>query len=122
MLRFIVSLAALLLATPLMADGDELTPVPASAVLGHSYRGDGGPSQIHFINVRGTSVNLFWVGFDGQRRFYATIASGEEWFQPTYVTHRWIVTSTTDDSLVAAFISTRSAIRDQGTTQIALIR
>jgi len=115
-------LAALLLAAPGLAESDELTAVPAGSVDGHPYRGDGAPSEIHFINARAGPVNLLWIDFTGARRYYGTIRAGEEWFQPTFVSHRWLVTAGGSGVPVAAFISTRSTIHDDGSIPIALIR
>jgi hypothetical protein len=105
-----------------LAESDELAPVPVNAVIGHPYPGDGAPSEIRFINVRLTPVSLVWIGGDGAEHFYATIQPGQEWVQPTFVTHRWLVKDNRDGAPIEAFISTRSAARDAGTAQIALIR
>jgi hypothetical protein len=52
----------LLCSTPAFADGDELSPVPVAAVIGHPYAGDRAPSQIRFINVRTRAVSVIWIG------------------------------------------------------------
>ena len=122
MIRYLIPLALLLSAAPAHADSDELAPVPASAVIGRAYRGDGAPSQIRFINVRSAPVSLVWIGGDGKEHFYGVIETGQEWIQPTFVTHRWLVKEGRDGTPIEAFISTRSALRDDGTSQIALIR
>jgi hypothetical protein len=117
-----VALALLMISGPASADGDEISPVPAAALIGHGYSGDGAPSQIHFINVRSRPVSIMWIAFDGSERFYLALQPGDEVMQPTYVGHRWLVKDQQDGTALEAFISTRSAIRDRGTAQIAIIR
>jgi hypothetical protein len=118
-----VALVLLLLSSaPALAEGDEISPVPVPAVVGHSYWGDRAPSQIRFINVRMRPVSIAWIAFDGTERPYSTLQPGQELVQPTYVAHRWLVKDLQDGTPIEAFISTRSAVRDQGTAQIALIR
>jgi len=118
-----VALAALLLTSgPALAEGDELSPVPAPVLIGHTYNGDHAPSQIRFINVRTRPVSVVWIGFDGVERLYASLNPGDEIVQPTYVAHRWLIRDKGDGQPLEAFISTRSAQRDRGTAQIALIR
>jgi hypothetical protein len=117
------ALAILLLSSsPALADGDEISPVPVPVVIGHPYLGDRAPSQIHFINVRTRSVSIVWIGFDGVERLYASLDPGDEIMQPTFVGHRWLIKDKESGEPLEAFISTRSAIRDRGTAQIALIR
>ena len=109
-------------AAPAVAAGDEIDPVPARAVIGHAYFGENTPSQIRFINVRNRPVRIVWVAFDGRERDYAALAEGQEAVQPTFVAHRWLIRDSGDGTPLKAFISTRSAARDNGTPQIALIR
>lgn len=112
----------LLLPTPAHADGDEIDPVPAQAVIGHPYLGENTPSHIRFIDVRNRPVRIMWIAFDGSEQLYAVLSEGEEIIQPTFVAHRWLVKDAGDGTPLEAFISTRSAARSNGTPQIALIR
>ena len=113
-----------LFALPAMthAADDELTPVPAQILRGQAYSGDAAPSQIRFVNARGRPISIVWIGFDGQEQTYSTIMPGQEIVQPTFVAHRWIVKDALDGTPLEAFISTRSAARDNGATQIAIVR
>ena len=122
MVRHLFLAALLGLSAPALAAGDELEPVPAQSVLGRPYFGDAAPSKIRFINVRSRPVRLMWIGFDGSRKPYALIEPGQEIVQPTYVANRWLVEDAGDGQPLEAFISTRSAARDNGAAQIALIR
>jgi len=118
-----VSLPLLLLSSaPAFADCDEIEPVPAQAVIGHSYFGENTPSEIRFIDVRNRPVRVMWVAFDGSERQYAELSEGQEIVQPTFVAHRWLVRDAIDGTPLRAFISTRAAARSNGTPQIALIR
>lgn len=112
----------LLVATPAFAESDEISPVPADVLIGRAYFGENTPSQIRFINVRKRPVRLVWITFEGRERNYAEIAVGQEMIQPTFVAHRWLVRDAGDGTPLQAFISTRSAARDNGTPQIAVIR
>jgi hypothetical protein len=112
----------LLLPTSAHADGDEIDPVPAQAVIGHAYLGENTPSQIRFIDVRNRPVRIMWIAFDGSEQLYAELGEGQEIIQPTFVAHRWLVRDAGDGTPLEAFISTRSAARSNGTPQIALIR
>jgi hypothetical protein len=118
-----VALAILLLSSsPAFAESDELSPVPVPAVAGRPYFGDPAPSQIRFINVRARAVKIVWIAFDGSEKPYASLQSGEEMIQPTFVAHRWLIKDEQDGTPVEAFISTRSDWHDDGVAQIALIR
>jgi len=112
----------LLLATPALAESDEIGPVPAQALIGHAYFGENTPSHIRFINVRNRPVRVVWIGFDGTEKPYAELAEGQEIIQPTFVAHRWLVRDAGDGTPLTGFISTRSAAHSEGTPQIALIR
>jgi hypothetical protein len=124
MLMFRVTIAAafLTISSPASACGDELAPISPEALIGKAYEGASAASEIRFINVRARPVRLMWITFEGARRFYATIATGAELVQPTYVAHRWLVEDAANGQPLQAFISTRSAARDEGTAQIAIIR
>jgi hypothetical protein len=120
--RLSLILPFIFMGSPALAEADEIGPVPAQAVIGHSYFGENTPSQIRFINVRNRPVRILWVGFDGNERPYAELSEGQEIVQPTFVAHRWLVRDAADETPLMAFISTRSAARSNGTPQIALIR
>ncbi len=122
-LSVLLSLAiSLLVTSPAAAGCDEMSPVPAQALIGHAYSGENTPSQMRFINVRNRPVRINWVAFDGSDRTYARLAEGQEIVQPTFVAHRWLVRDDGDGTPLQGFISTRSAARSNGTPQIALIR
>lgn len=61
------------------------------------------PSQaaatIRFDNGRVSPVRLYWLDFGGNRVFYQIIPPGQAVYQPTYESHRWIVTTEADECL-----------------------
>jgi hypothetical protein len=122
MFRAILLAVSLAQAAPVLAESDAISPVPAQAVIGHHYLGENTPSQIRFINVRSRPVRVCWISFEGGERPYAVLTEGQEIIQPTFVAHRWLIRDDGDGTPLQAFISTRSAARDNGTPQIALIR
>lgn len=122
MFRSLCAVVLAILPFPALADFDEINSVPAQAFIGKTYVGEYTPSRIRFINVRDRPVKIVWVAFDGSERIYATLAEGQEMVQPTYVAHRWVIKDADDGTPLEGFISTRSAFRDNGTAQIALIR
>ena len=48
-------------------------------------------------NNRADAVQLWWVNYDGNPVYYATISSGRTLRQLTYGTHPWVITSTSGD-------------------------
>jgi hypothetical protein len=91
-------------------------------MIGRSYSGDLAASKIRFINARARPVAIAWLSFDGKQRQYAVVQSGDELVQPTFVGHRWLVKDHWDGTPLEAFVSTRSAARDDGATQVAIVR
>jgi von Hippel-Lindau disease tumor suppressor protein len=61
------------------------------------------PSQvaatIRFDNGRVAPVRVYWIDFAGNRVFYQTIPPGQAVYQPTFESHRWIVTTEADECL-----------------------
>lgn len=45
-----------------------------------------------FKNYRGSRVRIYWIDFEGSRKLYAYIESGQSVVQPTFLTHPWVVT------------------------------
>ncbi len=48
------------------------------------------PSQIAFQNESGVPVDIYWLDYEGDRVHYATLADGEGYVQPTWLTHPWV--------------------------------
>ena len=49
------------------------------------------PVQLSVTNNRNYPVKLIWIDFDGSRKLYDTIASGDTILQPTYDNHLWVI-------------------------------
>jgi hypothetical protein len=54
--------------------------------------GSGGPVTFQVTNARPDALRLYWIDYEGRRRWYATIDSGSTFRQPTYAGHPWVVT------------------------------
>lgn len=118
----LVSMMVLGAAAPALASGDELDPVPVMPLMSRPYVGQGEPALIRFINVRPEPVRVHWIDLSGSPRPYRVLGPGEEYVQPTYVTHRWMAAGIEGDLPLQAFIATRATVSGGGTAQIALIR
>jgi len=55
-------------------------------------RSEGGESTITFINELKKEVFINWIFYDGESRFYKKLKPGEQFKQPTYPGHYWLVT------------------------------
>lgn len=62
---------------------------PTDAVPTMCSLNDAASAQITFINNCTVSVKQEWVDYACAEMEYATIAPGQSWVQPTYVTHPW---------------------------------
>lgn len=45
---------------------------------------------IHFANSTGRPLEIYWLDFKGRRQFYRELQTGQDYRQPTYLTHPWI--------------------------------
>lgn len=51
------------------------------------------PMTLTFVNTSGMYRSLDWIDFQGQRKSYGGIQSGETKVQPTFETHVWILST-----------------------------
>jgi hypothetical protein len=56
----------------------------------HSKSGET-QTSIAFSNERNRPIRVFWIDYNGARKFYAQIASGGSKSFATYATHPWVV-------------------------------
>lgn len=56
-------------------------------------------SSITFDNQSGTTVRIFWLDFGGNRVLYNTLAAGQSYVQPTWLTHPWVAVDDSDQCL-----------------------
>jgi hypothetical protein len=64
--------------------------------------GNGGATQVAFVNASGDVVTVSWLDPDGNRVTYKTLRPGESYTQPTYVGHPWVVAAA-DGRALAVF-------------------
>lgn len=55
-------------------------------------------AEIRFVNRSGQTVEVYWLDFDGKRKYYQTLKDGEFYDQPTFLTHPWLVTDENGDA------------------------
>jgi surface antigen len=56
-------------------------------------------SAIEFVNNRFESVKIYWLDYQGQRRFWGTLNARRAYVQGAYLTHPWVVTDLLDRCL-----------------------
>jgi von Hippel-Lindau disease tumor supressor len=55
-------------------------------------------TKITFANKSGKTIKVFWLDFDGKRKFYQTLEDDESYDQDTYLTHPWVITDEDDNA------------------------
>lgn len=61
-------------------------------------------SSVDFLNTTSDPVNLYWLNYQGDRVFYATVAGGATFSQQSYSSHPWLVTNDQNQCL-AIFVA-----------------
>jgi len=88
-------------------------------------RSGGNETSITFINHTKGDVQVYWIDFEGERRYYARVRAGRQHRQHTYARHVWLVTDEGGKTL-AVFVATEEAgdavIDDTGTREAAVGR
>ena len=56
-------------------------------------------TAITFINKTLRPIRIYWLDYEGSRKFYAAVEAGESHFQKTYLTHPWIASSENGECL-----------------------
>ena len=82
-------LAAGLLAAVVVPAGSAIVNPNCHVAQARSIEGTT-PSQIDFVNASGTTVDIYWLDYEGDRVHYATLAPGGNLAQPTWLTHPWV--------------------------------
>ena len=52
-------------------------------------------TEVIFFNQSPAPIRTYWLDHQGNRQFGSEIRPGDSYVQQTYVTHPWVVTSTT---------------------------
>jgi von Hippel-Lindau disease tumor supressor len=94
----IVSTFATFIAVPVLAQRRH----PTEAAGMRSINGDFSTS-VKFINNSLITVKVYWLDYDGNRKFYKSLQAGEQYIQQTYLTHPWLITDTRNNSLYLFF-------------------
>lgn len=53
----------------------------------------GVPTEITFVNGMPDAISVFWIDYEGQAQYYATLSPGELLVQSTFLMHPWLVIS-----------------------------
>lgn len=57
-------------------------------------------TTVSVANHSSKPVVVYWIDYQGQRKYYKALAPNEAYDQPTYVTHPWVLTDITDHCLL----------------------
>jgi von Hippel-Lindau disease tumor supressor len=60
-------------------------------------------TSVMFVNRRPSKVKIYWLDYNGQRKFYKSLNAGEGYPQQTYLTHPWLITDIEGNSLAVFF-------------------
>lgn len=53
------------------------------------------PTAVRFVNASTTTTfQVFWLDYNGNRVFYATLGPGQSYVQQTFLTHPWVIADT----------------------------
>ncbi|BCY08370.1 hypothetical protein [Actinoplanes sp. L3-i22] len=83
----------------------ELPPLPPSAEATAADATDGAATSVAFVNTTAGPVSVWWLDYDHKRVHYQDLQPGQEYLQPTYTGHVWVVT-TADGTATALFEAT----------------
>ncbi|MDD9990223.1 MAG: hypothetical protein OXP75_00325 [Rhodospirillales bacterium] len=61
-------------------------------------------TSITFTNRMQEAINVYWVNYEGNRKFYRNLGPQEHYTQPTYVTHPWVVATAEDNQFVTSIV------------------
>ena len=68
------------------------------------------PTQIHFLNNTGEVIKIFWLNYEGKRKFYNLSRHKEGYTQTTFVTHPWVVTDA-NEMCVGLYLPSRQQMQ-----------
>ncbi len=96
-------------APPLSSPGRALAWLPSNAVPRTSPASTT-QTSIQFENHRNADVTIAWLGFDGQRKTYATVRAGGTVVQPTFAGHVWLASDASGTLGAVAAIDTPALV------------
>jgi hypothetical protein len=74
------------------------------SILTRSYRSSTG-CEVTFKNACGTSVDVFWLDWEGKEVKYHTLPAGDSYLQRTYAGHPWLIRDATTGRVVDVYIA-----------------
>jgi hypothetical protein len=95
--------AALTFAAPVSAAG---CPAPGDL---YSFNSDD-RAGIVFTNATDRTLQLYWLDFRGDRRFYFELKPGESRRQATYMTHPWLAVDQRGNCVGPAVMASRAGV------------
>ena len=84
-------------------------PLPAGAQDRHAVEGkvrsftSDATAELTFVNQSGATVKMYWLDYQGNRKFYYTLPDGKSYVQRTFLTHPWLVTDEKDNAWYVYF-------------------
>jgi hypothetical protein len=76
-----------------------------------SVRGDV-HTEMKFLNNSNREVRTYWLDYRGRRVFYKEIPAHDQYTQPTYQTHPWVVTDRHNHCLLVVVSNQTSGIAE----------
>jgi hypothetical protein len=76
------------------------------------------PTFIRFDNYMKETVNLYWLNYEAERVFYASLQPGRSLLQQTYVTHPWVVTKKSTGAQPEQCVAIFQPASDPGVAEI----
>jgi hypothetical protein len=64
--------------------------------------------SVQFKNATGSFVNMYWLDYQGQRRFFNRVQPNSGMTYQTFVTHPWVITDL-DDQCLMLYLPTTDA-------------
>lgn len=68
------------------------------------------PIKLRFVNLTDKPLKLFWLNYDGARKFYASVEPLSEVELHTYASHPWVVTDSNDAAIAIYCGSNKNAV------------
>lgn len=88
----------------------QLPVLAASAVQGMHSINSNVSTNVCFVNLLSSDVNVFWIDFGpdgvqpGSPVFYNLLHAGQSYWQGTFVTHPWLITDALTNASIEGFL------------------
>ena len=54
---------------------------------------------LHFANSSNRAAKIYWLDYQGNRQFYRELKPGQDYMQPSFMTHAWIAVDPRGDCI-----------------------